>query len=79
MSDTEDQRRERAYRIWEQEGRPEGRQLEHWHMAEDDGEATEKQAAEITEANQDASDEFNGDNGDASPVGIRPPSTVSPD
>jgi hypothetical protein len=24
----------RAYQIWEQEGRPEGRQLEHWRQAE---------------------------------------------
>ena len=26
--------RERAYRIWEREGRPEGRSLEHWLQAE---------------------------------------------
>lgn len=27
------ERRERAYAIWEQEGRPEGRHDEHWHRA----------------------------------------------
>jgi hypothetical protein len=26
--------RERAYRIWEGEGRPDGRAEEHWHLAE---------------------------------------------
>ena len=26
--------RERAYEIWEQEGRPEGREQEHWREAE---------------------------------------------
>lgn len=25
--------RERAYALWEQEGRPEGRDLDHWHQA----------------------------------------------
>jgi hypothetical protein len=26
--------RERAYRLWEQEGRPEGQERAHWHEAE---------------------------------------------
>ncbi len=25
--------REKAYYLWEQEGRPEGRALDHWHQA----------------------------------------------
>lgn len=29
----EDEIRQRAYAIWEQEGRPEGRQEEHWRRA----------------------------------------------
>ncbi len=29
----EDEIRQRAHAIWEQEGRPEGRQEEHWHRA----------------------------------------------
>ena len=34
MSDREDELRERAYYIWEAEGRPEGRAHVHWQMAE---------------------------------------------
>lgn len=29
----EDRVRERAYRLWEQEGRPHGRHADHWHQA----------------------------------------------
>ena len=29
----EDKFRERAYAIWEEDGRPEGRQEEHWYRA----------------------------------------------
>jgi Protein of unknown function (DUF2934) len=28
--------RERAYAIWEEEGRPDGKDLEHWCRAEDE-------------------------------------------
>jgi Protein of unknown function (DUF2934) len=28
--------RERAYAIWEEEGRPDGRHLEHWHRAQNE-------------------------------------------
>jgi hypothetical protein len=31
---TDDQIRERAYQLWEQVGRPEGRADEFWHAAE---------------------------------------------
>jgi hypothetical protein len=31
--DAERRTRERAYYLWEQEGRPEGRAEEHWHAA----------------------------------------------
>ena len=34
MEDMQQVIREQAYRIWEQEGRPEGRQQEHWIRAE---------------------------------------------
>jgi len=44
MDNSEDKRRERAYRIWEEEGRPEGRHADHWQRAEDQHEATEKEA-----------------------------------
>lgn len=34
MTDTNEEKiRERAYFIWEREGRPEGREAEHWHAA----------------------------------------------
>jgi Protein of unknown function (DUF2934) len=33
---TDDQIRERAYQLWEQVGRPEGRADEFWHLAEQD-------------------------------------------
>jgi hypothetical protein len=35
-SDQESRKRARAYRIWEQEARPEGRHEEHWLQAERD-------------------------------------------
>jgi hypothetical protein len=42
--------RERAYAIWEEEGRPDGQDLEHWRRAEDEvnsaGEATENKTPE---------------------------------
>lgn len=41
MTDDEDQQRKRAYRLWEQEGRPHGRDLEHWHRAQEQHESTE--------------------------------------
>ena len=38
MSDTseDDAIRERAYFLWEEEGRPEGRALDHWRRASDE-------------------------------------------
>lgn len=44
MDDKEDKRRQRAYRIWEDEGRPEGRDLDHWQRAEEQHEMTEEEA-----------------------------------
>ncbi|ASW10732.1 DUF2934 domain-containing protein [Rhizobium sp. 11515TR] len=44
MNDDEAKRRERAYRIWEQEGRPEGRDLDHWQRAEEQHQETEREA-----------------------------------
>lgn len=46
MDSSEENHRERAYRLWEQEGRPEGRHLDHWQRAEDQHEETEKEADE---------------------------------
>ena len=36
--------RERAHEIWEREGKPEGRELEHWQMALTETDAEEAQA-----------------------------------
>lgn len=35
-SSREERVMQRAYEIWEQEGRPEGRQEEHWRRAEEE-------------------------------------------
>lgn len=40
----DEKRRERAYRMWEEEGRPEGRHLDHWRRAEEQHEETEREA-----------------------------------
>lgn len=40
MADTE-RIRARAHEIWEAEGRPEGRELEHWNQAEQEMAASE--------------------------------------
>ncbi|WP_412066924.1 DUF2934 domain-containing protein [Rhizobium sp. SYY.PMSO] len=57
MIDNEDEndgkRRERAYRIWEEEGRPEGRHLDHWQRAEEQHEHTEQ---EVNSSNGPESD-----------------------
>ncbi len=44
MDNSQESRRERAYRLWEEEGRPEGRHLDHWQRAENQHEETEKEA-----------------------------------
>jgi hypothetical protein len=33
MTPEEDEVRRRAHQLWEQEGQPEGRELEHWQQA----------------------------------------------
>lgn len=74
------ERRERAYRIWEDEGRPDGMHEDHWQRAEDQHADTKRQADEVIEANQHASDEFNGKRRkNSSGPDVRPPSTAAPD
>jgi hypothetical protein len=54
--DKDQERRERAYRIWEDEGRPHGKHDDHWQRSEDQ----HAQAKPMrTEANKHASEEFN--------------------
>ncbi len=77
--DTEQEQRERAYKIWENEGRPDGQHDDHWRRAEQPHETTEQGAAEVTKANQHASDEFNGEGQKKTSPTDRPPSSVAPD
>lgn len=50
--------RERAHRLWEEEGRPEGREAEHWHRAEAEiaAEGGTKEAAKDAEGATDHSE-----------------------
>jgi hypothetical protein len=80
MNDREQQQRERAYKIWEDEGRPEGAHEDHWRRAEDQHELTEQQSDDVTKVNQEADDEFAKDDSElGGAVDQRAPSTVSPD
>jgi len=45
-SNREERVRHRAYRIWQQEGRPEGRDIDHWEQAEQEIEREDKLAQE---------------------------------
>jgi hypothetical protein len=80
MEDNEQQRREQAYKIWEDEGRPEGAHENHWQRAEDQHELTEQESEDVTKVNQELDDEFAKD-GKPTEIGtdIRPPSTLNPD
>ena len=74
------QRRERAYKIWEDEGRPEAAHEDHWRRAGLQDELTEQESEDVTKVNQELDDEFAKDVNPAEPpADIRPPSTVSPD
>lgn len=80
MFDDETKRRERAYRLWEEEGRPEGRHEDHWTRAGEGGELSQQESEDVTEVNQEADRAFDAGKGsDRSPTEIRPPSTISPD
>lgn len=56
MNDKEQQRRERAYKIWEDEGRAEGSHEDHWQRAADQHELIEQESEDVIEVNQDADD-----------------------
>lgn len=80
MDDKEQIRRERAYKIWEDEGRVDGLHDDHWKRAEDPSELTQQESSHFTKTNQQADDEFARIDCDAGfTTTIRPPSTVSPD
>jgi len=77
--DRDQERRERAYKIWEDEGRPDGQHDDHWQRAEDQHEATEREVADVTEANERANDSFNGNKKKKTVTNGLPPSTTAPD
>ena len=80
MVDKEQQQRERAYKIWEDEGRPEGSQDEHWRRAEEQHEGAEQESEDGTKVNQQADDRFARDDTESTSVAdIMPPSAVSLD
>src|SRR3954468_7469400 len=64
-NDQESRKRVRAYKIWEQEGRPEGRHDEHWVRAEgelrDEGSIPEQASAGTAGASPDATQTQPGD------------------
>ncbi|WJH38513.1 DUF2934 domain-containing protein (plasmid) [Aliirhizobium terrae] len=80
MNDNDQKRRERSYKIWEDEGRPEGAHDDHWRRAEEQHELTEQQSEDVTKVNQQADDEFaKGDTETNTASDIKPPSAVNPD
>lgn len=80
MDEREQQRRERAYKIWEDEGRPEGAHDDHWQRAGDQHELTKQATDDVIKINQQADDEFAKDDTKAeNAADIKPPSAISPD
>ena len=55
-SDIEDRIRARAHQIWEEEGRPEGRDREHWERAEREVRAAIRDSAPPAEPAQEQRD-----------------------
>lgn len=54
MVDREQTVRERAHKIWEDEGRVDGSHGEHWKRAEEHHELTEQESEDVTKVNQEA-------------------------
>jgi hypothetical protein len=80
MNDREQRQRERAYQIWEDEGRPEGAHEDHWKRAEDRQDLEKQQSDDVTRINQQADDEFAKDDTKARDAAtIKPPAAASPD
>ena len=67
----EDRVRERAYAIWEKEGRPDGEDLRHWSAAEAELRGTNEQAGKPIEETEAATR--------ATGVPVPPPSLADPD
>ena len=79
MVDQEQRQRERAYKIWEDEGRPDGQHADHWRRAGEEGQLSDQEADDVTRVNQQADDEFARGDRESEPENIKPPSVASPD
>jgi hypothetical protein len=79
MVDKEQRQRERAYKIWEDEGRPDDRHADHWRRAAKENDLTDQEAEDVTRVNQEADDEFAHGDGESEPAHTKPPSVASPD
>lgn len=51
MDDRDQKVREYAYKIWEDEGRPDGNHEDHWRRAEQQHDVSEQEATEETDEN----------------------------
>lgn len=81
MTDKELQQRERAYKIWEDEGRQDGFHDVHWKRAEEQHERTDQQSEDVTKVSQKEADREFGTDGKepGSTMDTKPPSTISSD
>jgi len=81
MTDREQEQRERAYRLWEEEGRPDGSHDDHWKRSEHPADMSDQESDDVTKVNQPAGAAFGGENDAAADdaATIRPPSSVAPD
>ncbi|MGJ7043759.1 pyrroloquinoline quinone (PQQ) biosynthesis protein C [Shinella sp. BE166] len=79
MVDKEQRQRERAYKIWEDEGRPGGQHADHWRRAGEERQLSDQEADDVTRVNQQADDAFARGDRESEPVNIKPSSVASPD
>jgi hypothetical protein len=56
MDEREQRIRERAYEIWESEGRRDGEEMAHWHRA-----SQETDASSVEQVNKEATESFRDD------------------
>ena len=80
MFDDDMKRREKAYRLWEEESRPEGRHEDHWRRAGEQAGLSDQESEDVTKVNQEADREAHegGESGN-SRLEVTPPSVTTPD
>jgi len=80
MTDIEQKVRERAYKIWEDEGRVEGAHDDHWTRAQEQHGLAEQESEDVTKVNQEADNAFSEEgNQSESDAATRLPSVSSSD